>query len=139
MPLAAEYLGEIARQIGFIAAFLGGVSGGLMAALLALPATSRASGWAIGSAAGSAVCFIVTVVATTLLTMAAHPQAPANVGAWLASGAMRALAFGPFLLGLYLLLATIALAGWLRSRRLGRATTAMAAAGAVLVTLSLAG
>jgi hypothetical protein len=49
----------------------------------------------------------------------------------------RLLTFLPFMLGMYLLLACLGLAGWLHSRRIGIATALVAGAGAVLVTVTL--
>ena len=133
-PLAPTYLAEIARQIGFIAAFLGGVSATFMVGLLALPSSKeRLAGRAILCAAAASVAFIVAVMATTMLVVALHPDAPAGAAGHAGRG--RAIGLLAFLAGIYLLLTSLALAGFLRSRRTGWATTALAAAGGVLVAL----
>jgi hypothetical protein len=136
-PLAPAYLAEIARQIGFIGAFLGGVSASFIVALLALPARGRASGWAVACAAAAAVAFIVSVVATTMLVVTLHPDAPAGMAHHVDRG--RAVSLLSFMAGIYLLLGCVGLSGWLRSPRMGRVTAGLAAAGAVLVTISIVG
>ena len=130
--LTSEYLVEIARQMGFLSAFLGGVAATFMSQLLGLSHPGRQRGWAILCAAGSSVAFIVSVVGATSLAIVLDPNAPAMS---LEKG--RVLAFLPFLLGIYLLLACIGLAGSLRSRRTGHATVAIAAIGAALVTAAV--
>jgi hypothetical protein len=135
--LAPTYLAEIARQIGFISAFLGGVSATFMVALLALPSTGRTAGRAIVCAAAASVAFIVAVMATTMLVVALHPDAPA--GAADKAGLGRTLGLLAFMAGIYLLLASLALAGFLRSRRTGWATTGLAVAGGALVALTVVG
>ncbi|HEX8127253.1 MAG TPA: hypothetical protein VF548_16885 [Allosphingosinicella sp.] len=134
-PLAPTYLAEIARQIGFIAAFLGGVSATFMVGLLALPSSKeRIAGRAILCAAAASIAFVVAVMATTMLVVALHPDAPA--GAAEHAGPGRAIGLLAFLAGIYLLLTSLALAGFLRSGRTGWATTALlAAAGGALVAL----
>jgi hypothetical protein len=135
--LAPTYLAEIARQIGFISAFLGGVSASFVVALLALPERGRASAWAIACAAAASVAFIVAVVATTMLAVTLHPDAPAGAAAHSDRG--RLLSFLGFAAGIYGLLACVGLSGWLRSRRMGRATTGLALVGAALVTIVITG
>ena len=137
--LSPDYLSEIARQMGFISAFLGGVAATFMIQLLGMDTPGRKRGWAILCAAGSSVAFIVAVVATTLLTIVLHPKAPPNVADALSMDKGRILAFLPFMLGIYLLLACIGIAGSLRSRRTGHATLGLAAVGAVLVTFAISG
>lgn len=136
-PLAPAYLAEIARQIGFIGAFLGGVSASFIVALIALPERRRVSGWAVACAAAAAVAFIVSVVATTMLVVTLHPDAPAGMARHVGRG--RVVSLLSFMAGIYLLLGCVGLSGWLRSPRMGRATAALAAAGAVLVTVSIVG
>jgi hypothetical protein len=137
--LPPEYLAEIARQIGFISAFLGGVAATFVVALIGHRDEGRATSWAIGCAAASCVAFIVAVVATTMLAVTLRPDTPATVAASAALMKGRLLSFLSFALGLYLLLASLGLMGWLRSRRMGRVTTSLAVIGALLVTFAISG
>lgn len=130
-PLAPEYLAEIARQIGALSAFLGGFAAAFFATLLALGSPRRTASWAIASAAFAAVAFVVAVVASTKLVIVLHPLAPANAGP---GGAARTLMALGFVLGTYALLLSIGLSGWLRSRRMGLVTSALAVGAALLVT-----
>ncbi|RTQ53749.1 hypothetical protein EJV47_03170 [Hymenobacter gummosus] len=136
--LSPEHLAEIARQLGSISAFLGGFAAAFLGTLLTQNTPQRVLRWAVASAAVSSVAFIVTVVAMTKLVMVLHPQAPANVAK---GGIMGARVAGMlcFLLGTYTLMASIGLSGWLRSRRMGLVTSALAGLGALLITLLLAG
>jgi hypothetical protein len=97
------------------------------------------AGWAIACAATASVAFIVAVVASTMLVMALHPHAPANVATGFNVDQGRVLAFLPFALGMYLLLACLGLAGWIRSRRTGRITGVVVVIGMLLITLVVAG
>lgn len=135
--LNPAYLAEIARQIGFISAFLGGVSATFMVALLAMDVQSRIARWAIVSAAASSISFIVAVVASTLLVVILHPDAPMGAANMTSLNKGRVLFFLGFTGGMYLLLACIGSAGWLRSRRMGQVTTSLATIGAALITLTI--
>ena len=137
LALAPDYLAEIARQIGFISAFLGGVAATFMIQLVSLSTPGRQRGWAILCAAAASVAFITAVVATTMLVMALHPHAPAANRTEGNIDTGRVLAFLSFGIGIYLLLACIGLSGWLRSRRTGQLTTGVAAIGAALITLAI--
>src|SRR5437762_14136861 len=109
--LAPDYLAEIARQIGFISAFLGGIAATFMVALLVARAESRAAAWALGCSAAACVAFIVAVVATTKLAVTLRPDAPASVANSAALAKGRLLSFGSFMVGTHLLLACVGLSG----------------------------
>ncbi|KAA9331388.1 hypothetical protein F0P96_14170 [Hymenobacter busanensis] len=135
--LSPEYLAEIARQMSAISAFLGGFAAAFLGTLLTQSTPRRVVSWAVASAAVASVGFIITVIAMTKLVVVLHPQAPANVSK---SGVLGARATGLlcFMLGIYALMASIGLSGWLRSRRMGIITSVLAGAGALLITLTLA-
>jgi hypothetical protein len=126
--LDPEYLAEMARQFGFLSAFLGGVATTFLAQLLTLHSPRKVIAWGVIVSTAAAVAFVVSVLGSTMLIAATHPKAPAGMGAGDMTGA-RLLAFGPFMLGLLLLLAALALAGWIRSSKAGVVTTALALAG----------
>lgn len=134
--LSPVYLSAIATQVGGLSAFLGGFAATFLAALLALGGRGRPAFLAIAFAAGSAVAFIVAVVASTALVAVLHPDAPAAVAS-AQSGGARAIMALAFLLGLYMLLFSLALSGWSRSRGTGWATSIAAGIGLLLVSLML--
>ena len=130
-PLAPEYLAELGRQIATLSAFLGGFAA---AFYVMADRSHRIAGWAAGSAAIAAAAFVVAVVAATMLVIALHPGAP-RIGARGGQGGFeRVVAAVTFFMGIYALLASLGLSGWLRSRRLGIATSLGALVAAGLVT-----
>ena len=133
-PLAPEYLAELGRQIATLSAFLGGFAAAFYGTLLMADRSHRIAGWAAGSAAIAAAAFVVAVVAATMLVIALHPGAP-RIGARGGQGGFeRVVAAVTFFMGIYALLASLGLSGWLRSRRLGIATSLGALVAAGLVT-----
>jgi hypothetical protein len=136
----AAYLAELARQFGFLSAFLGALSGAFMVQLLPLshPRRRLVSACVLAAAAAT-VAFIVAVLGATLLVAATHPSAPSGLASASVVGGGGALAALPFLAGVYLLLLTVGLAGWIRSPRLGWATAALATAGALFGGWTLVG
>ena len=134
--LSTAYLATWAAQIGALSAFMGGFAATMLVMLLTHDSRRRAVRWAAGSAALSAVAFIVAAVATTTLVAGSHPEAPASVARQAAEGPARLMAVLFFSLGVYGLIAAIGCAGWVRSARMGWATTVMAGLGAVAITLN---
>lgn len=130
--LDPQYLAEVARQIGFVSAVLGGFCAAFLATVIGTKSESRVASWTIGTATLSAVAFVCAVIASTKLVVVLNPAAPKGAAA--TAGSAR-LVFGlSFILGLYSLLAAIALTGWLRSRRVGAITTTIAAVGAIVAS-----
>ena len=129
--MAPDYLVEMSRQFGFLSAFLGGVAATFMAQLLTLHSPRKAVAWCVVLAAAAAVSFIVSVLGTTLFIAALHPAAPSGLRRYGSDPLVGAISFVAPALGIYLLLATVGLAGWIRSRKAGLATTALALSGAL--------
>jgi hypothetical protein len=134
--LSPAYLAAWATQIGALSAFMGGFASTILVMLLTHDSRRRAVQWAAGLSALSAVAFIVAAVATTTLVAGSHPDAPASVARQAAQGPARLMAVLFFSLGAYGLIAAIGCAGWVRSKRMGWATTIVAGLGAVAVTLN---
>jgi hypothetical protein len=139
IPADPTYLAELARQFGFLSAFLGALSGGFMIQLLTTQQPRRIYSLCILGAAAATVAFIVSVLGASLLLAATHPGAPRGLGSAGIVGGGGALASLMFLAGAYLLLLTIGLAGWIRSPRTGWATSGLAAAGGLLGGWTLVG
>jgi hypothetical protein len=128
--MSPEYMAELARQIGFVSAFLGGVAAAFLATLVTLQSPRRIVGRTIVCAAATAIAFIVSVLGSFAWLALLHPGAPK--GAQASMREAQLLAALPFSVGILLLMATIGMAGWIRSKQTGRATTVLALIGAVL-------
>ena len=136
--LSAEYLAELARQMGFVSAFLGGVAAAFLGTLLTLRSPRRIVGWTMVCAAAAGVAFVVSVLGSVAWLSLLHPEAPAGARAAAANREAQLLTSVPFMIGVALLMTLVGMAGWIRSRGTGIATTAVAALGAVLALLALA-
>lgn len=131
--VSAAYAVSAATQLGSISAFLGGFAATFLATLLVVRHRSLASGATIGLSATSAVGFIVCVVGSTAVSAGRHPEAPGGSGqmAYLAQATtVMTLAF---MLGILALLGALAMSGWIRSRTLGRVTSALSFVGLIAV------
>lgn len=139
LDLHPDYLAELARQLAFISAVLGGFAATFFGTLLAATATSRTANWATGSAGVAAVCFVCSAVVTAFIATGLHPSAPPALGVVAGGGVPRALGGLCLIAGVYALLVSVALGGWLRSRAVGVTTTSASVLGAVLVTWAFLG
>jgi hypothetical protein len=95
--------------------------------------------WAIAASALSATAFIVSVIGCTQLMATLHPDAPPMVSTHGAEAFARVVAFLAFGVGVYALLAVVALAGWRHSPQAGWVTSGTAFAGACALSLMLVG
>lgn len=138
-PLSPEYLSEIARQLAFLSAFLGGFAATFLGVLLSTQETRRHVGWAAGSAAVSAASFVVCVIAATMLAVVLTPGAPSGVALPNVLARARLVAGAGFVIGVYAMLLSLGLSGWIRSRQLGFVTSAAAILSAVLATWAISG
>ena len=132
--LHPEYLSALARQFGFLGAFLGGISATLFVTLLTLAKPGIAVRWAIGLAAVAAVAFIVTAYMSVGVIANSHPNAPPEMvgNSIIVVQVGMTLSFG---LGSLALLAAIGVSGWSRSKALGIVTSTVAFLGAVPLVL----
>lgn len=137
--LPADYLAEIARQIAFVSAFLGGFSATFLGTLLFSRSSSPLAGWAISASAMSACAFIVAVLALTMLVVGLNPSTPAGVISGTAIAHARLIGLLSFLVGMYALLVSIGMSGWLRSRKLGWITTSIAVLAGLLASWTVVG
>ncbi|MEP0390711.1 MAG: hypothetical protein ABJ205_06925 [Erythrobacter sp.] len=135
--LHPEYLGDLARQFGFLGAFLGGVSATLFVTLLTLAKPSNVVRWAIGLAAVGACSFIVTAYMSVGVVANSHPNAPPEM-AGSSIVAIQVLMSASFGIGSLALLGAIGVSGWSRSKTLGITTTTVAFLGAVPLFLDFA-
>ncbi len=134
-PSNPEYAAEIGRQIAFLSAFLGGFAASFFGILIQSSSSARRVGWAAGAAAVSSASFILAVIAGTALALVFHPGAPPDIAKPTFIPQVRALIFVTFAIGIYGILLSLGLSGWIRSRALGTVTSIAAAIAAIIVSL----
>ena len=134
-PLNAEFLGETGRQIAFVSAFLGGFAATFLGILLQSPNSRRHVGWAAGAAAVASASFILAVISGTTLALVMHPGAPPGIAKPTFLPQVRSLILVAFTCGIYSILLSLGLSGWIRSRQLGIVTSVAAFVSAVIALL----
>lgn len=135
--LSSNYLVEIAQQIAFVSAFLGGFSATFLATLIVYSSSKKSTDWAIWCSAFAASCFIVAVIGSVMLTVVLHPDAPSNAKAGASIITARIVSGLGFVLGVYALLGSVGVSGWIRSRKNGIITSTSAGLGVYFVTWAL--
>jgi hypothetical protein len=131
----AEYLAEIGRQIAFLSAFLGGFAASFLGILLQSQNSRRYVGWAAGAAAISSASFILAVISWTAVALVLHPGAPPGVAKPTFLPQVHSLIFVTFGIGIYGILLSLGLSGWIRSRALGIVTSIAALLSGIIVSL----
>ena len=132
-PEHAQFIGEIARQLASVCAFLGGFAATFLGILLQSTSTRRHVGWAAGAAAIASVSFMIAVIAGTLVALALHPDAPDGFAAPAFLPWARAVLLISIGLGVHANLLSLGLSGWIRSRALGTVTSTAALLSAIVV------
>jgi hypothetical protein len=130
-----EAAAEIQNQLAFVSAVLGGFSIALAIGLLQLPQDRSFTTWATGLAITSAVALLVATVAGTFgaIWLAERPglgRTPDMPAPLLTAFRWAAQAL---VLGICLLLSSLGLSGWIRSRALGWTTSVVSAFAAILI------
>ena len=134
-PVNAEFVAETGRQIASLSAFLGGFAATFLGILLQSPNSRRHVGWAAGAAAVASASFILAVISGTALAIVLHPGAPANIAKPTFLPEVRRLILVTFACGIYSILLSLGLSGWIRSRQLGIVTSTAALISAFIVSL----
>lgn len=134
-PMNAEFLAEMGRQIAFLSAFLGGFAATFLGVLLQSPSSRRHVGWAAGAAAVASASFLIAVISGTLFAVVLHPGAPLGIANPTFLPQVRTLMLITFALGIYSILLSLGLSGWIRSRQLGIVTSVAALISALIVSL----
>ena len=131
MPMAEYY-----RQFAFVSSVLAGFAFTFYATLLSIDRAKRSVSWAALLSVAASICLLVVTLGTTFAAarVASLPDGSA-LPPLLASQQVPLSMF--FLAGILLLLASFALGGWIRSRRLGVATTTLSVIGAIAVFFAL--
>ena len=131
--LTPDHLVEIAKQTAFVAAFLGGFAATFLGTVLPLNRSGKQSASLVVTLAISSCAFVVSVITLTSLIISQHPEVPEDVRL---SVADRGQIVGgiSFMIGIYALLVSIGLAGYVRSKLLGMVTSVVALIAALFVS-----
>ena len=132
LTLSNDYINALATQIIFISVFLGGFSATLLVTLLVADNERKMMKVLIVSSASAAILFIIATFAMTKLVMVTTPGFPLKI---VENEMIRARVFGVLahIGGILALMFTIVASGWLKSRRLGIATTMLGATGFIAI------
>lgn len=122
IELPLPYINELAKQVVFISSFLGGFSLTLLGSLILSDRQGKLLNAVIISTAISALGFILAVVAMTQLIMISTEGYPFAVDSQKLFTGRLTGTLGLFI-GIISLMVTIALIGWVRSKKLGIITT----------------
>jgi hypothetical protein len=130
-------MAEYYRQFAFVSSVLAGFAFAFYGTLLLAPTPHRTASWAAFLSVTASVAFLLVTLGTTFAsTRAANLTAGASLPTEITS--QIPLISVLFLIGIFLLLASFGLGGWVRSRQLGIATTISAVMGVVGVLIVMA-
>lgn len=118
---------ELFRQLAFITAILGGFAITFLSVLLTASATHRMVDWIVGVTTAAAACFVLSALGATFGAVIASYADPLPSDVEALHEPLSLL----FLGGTVLLFTVLGMSGWIRSRRLGMATTVIAALGLI--------
>ena len=131
----AGYLPDLYGQISSLAAVLGGFAIAALAVLLTATPEKRVASWAAGASSFAAGALIASTFLSAIISTDAGKRDATAFGELTPDIIPLVMYQGVlFPLGLYALLFSLGLCGWIRSRRTGIATTVAAAVGAIGVT-----
>lgn len=122
---------ELFAQLSVVSAILGGFAFTFVGALLALPVTSRVYAWVFGASLLAAMAFMVTALGSVLASLAVKNSYPVDIAS------LHAKISQAFLLGILCFLVATGACGWLKSRKLGYVSLAIAVVSALGVALVL--
>jgi len=124
VEITFEYWNKLAEQTITISSLLGGFSIAVIANLLVSDTNTKLSKTIMGSSTLAASFFMITVFAMTNLLMKTTVGYPVKV---VGNDLLlpRIVGVVSFFLGILSLLTMISLAGWTKSKRMGRFTTAI--------------
>ena len=124
------------EQLVLLSAFLGGFSATFLAAILALKSSERVTNWIVCLSAISACSFIVAAIISISIVNGLQPDSleQYKIEEFQKDRLASALAL---LIGIFSLLSSIGLSGWIRSKQVGLTTSAAAVVSIVLVLVYL--
>ena len=133
---------EAYRQVAFVSAVLGGFAATFLGVLLTHRDERRLSEWTVGAALTASILLIVATFLDSFLVFSLPGLGARSVSELPAEvHSVASMAVFAFYGGIFALLASLALAGWMRSRTLGLVGTflALGAAFAILRSAFLLG
>ena len=122
MDITFEYWNKLANQVGTISSLLGGFSIAVVANILVSEGKGKLHKYIMVASTLAACFFLITVFSMTNLFLKTTPGYPIK----LVEGDLifpRAIGFLSFISGVISLITLIALAGWTKSKKIGRFTT----------------
>ena len=131
IELDPTYQMALAEMMIGICSFMGGFSATIFVTLLTLAKPGLFARIAIGASAFAAVAFIICLTTAVSMTFALHPAAPPTIRDAPLAG-MQIMLATSFILGIAAMLASIGVAGWIRSRALGIFTSIVAGFGLLI-------
>ena len=134
MELPLAYLNTLAQQLIFIATFLGGFSATILGTLIVSEIGTKYARVMVVSSAFAAMCFVVTIFGMTSIIFQTTEGYPLVVD----SGQLvvaRLASIIAMVLGLISFIVCIASSGWLKSKKMGRFTTAIGIIAFILITM----
>ena len=123
--LDPDYVNAVAEQLSFVSAFLGGVSITILVTIVVFANPKKSVNWIVAASALAACSLLIAVVAAWRLTILLNPATPVVFDPSILNVLWASMLLG-YSLGFLALLACIGLSGWIRSKKTGWITTAMA-------------
>lgn len=117
------------QQFAFVSSVLGGFAFAFYGTLLVAPTTHRIASWAAFLAAAASICFLIVTLGATFSVVATSHSTSTTLPE--AIKAQQEPLTALFLLAIILTLISFGLGGWVRSHRLGIATTCVALIGII--------
>jgi hypothetical protein len=135
--LSNDQLLGIMEQLILLSAFLGGFSATFLAAIIAMkPSQSKkVANWIIITSALAACCFIVCAASSIATVNGIHANFVELENGLESLGLIRFTSGVSMALGLFSLLSSIGMSGWLRDKQTGIATTSIAAVAIIVVSV----
>jgi len=131
--LSTSYYIVQTEQLVLLSAFLGGFSATFLAAILALKSSERVTNWIVCLSAISACSFIVAAIISIAIVNGLQPDSPAQFKSEALFQKNRPASALALLIGIFSLLGSIGLSGWIRSKQVGLTTSTVAVISIVLV------
>jgi hypothetical protein len=125
---------EYYRQFAFVGSVLAGFAFAFYGTLLLAPTPHRTASWAAFLSMAASISFLLVTLGTTFAASLAA-QLPQGASMPVKIASQVPLISMLFLIAVFLLLTSFGMGGWVRSRRLGIATTICAALGVIGVVV----
>ena len=133
--LDPNYIIAVAEQLSFVSAFLGGISATILVTIVVFASKKKSVNWIVSSSAIAACSLLIAVVASWRLLIILHPDFPMPVDQGIVTILWAGMLAG-YSLGFLSLLVSIGLSGWIRSKRDGIITSAIAIVAVIFFVLA---